>query len=68
MLLLMGYTKLCNDPQRATTSHNEPQRTTTNHNEWQPTTTTHNKLQQAHFAQSKYCIANYILLRSPDHD
>ena len=44
--LTKGHTILCNEPQRATTSHNEPQRTTTSHNEPQQTTTSHNESQR----------------------
>ena len=36
-----GYTKLCKNPQRTTTSHNEPQRATNNPNESQRTTKRH---------------------------
>ena len=55
----LGYTKLCNELQRATTTHKEPhnepqppamshkpQRTSKSHNEPQPPRTSHNDLQQ----------------------
>ena len=48
MQLRKGYTKLCNVPQRLTTTRNEPQRAkraTTTHNEPQRTTASHNKPQ-----------------------
>ena len=41
----LGYTKLCNEPQRTTTNHKHPQRATKNHNHPQRTTASHNEPQ-----------------------